>query len=664
MNGILALLALAMVMGTQNSKDPVLLTVGPEEVTQSEFEYIFEKNNNVASVEEEDLREYIDLYSKFRMKVLDAEAAYLDTSAEFKKELEGYRKQLARPYLTDKQAEEELVKEAYERMQYEVRASHILVMVDEDALPADTLAAYEKIQSYRAKIAGGEEFAAVAYAHSEDPSARTNNGDLGYFSAFRMVYPFESAVYNTPVGELSKPFRTRFGYHLVQVMDKRPTRGELKVAHIMVKDQAKSTEQEKQRAQEKLKQLQEYLAAGEPFEKLVRFSDDQSSAKKKGELPWFSTGQMVPAFEEAAYALEKTGEVSEVVKTMYGWHIIKLLDKKELPSFEEAKSDIKRKIKRDSRASKGVETLVANIKKEHSYKADLATIEPFYSIDLQERWTGEGFVHTNETMFSLAGKAYTQADFVDFIVDNQTATAAAKTRSAVYKLYESWVSKSCIAHENTLLEEKHPEFKALMKEYRDGILLFDLMDEKVWSKAVKDTLGLQQYYELTKESYRWGARVDASLYTCLDEAIAQRLRTLLSSRSPKLSDAELAVLTLGKGELSLSSDDILTVMNRENALNVQAESRTFAKGESLYLDRVPWAKGLTANQAQQDGSVVFANIYDVLAPQMKTFEEAKGQLTSDYQDYLEAAWVKELQEKYPVVINEEVLENILKNDAN
>lgn len=664
MNGILVLLALALASSVgEKTEDQVLMTVGEEEVMVSEFEAIFQKNNDINEVDEEYLREYTDLFINFKRKVLDAEEMQLDTSDAFQKELSGYRKQLARPYLTDKQAEEDLITEAYERMQYEVRASHILVKVEEDAIASDTLKAYNKALSLRNQIISGEDFVSLAKTHSEDPSAKTNGGDLGYFSAFRMVYPFESAAFSTPLGKVSMPFRTRFGYHILQVTDKRENRGEVKVAHIMIEELSMGgnppTKEEVATAKARKDELLELFERGETFEQLLRFSDDKSTSKKGGELPWFGTGQMVAAFEKAAFDLENIGDVSIPVKTMYGWHVIKLLDRRGVPTFEESKADIERKIKRDSRSSKGQDRLVNTIKKENNFK-EFANLEFFYTADLESIWSKEGMVSAGKLLFTLADKKYTQDDFVNYILVNRSPIDKTKQAQAINKMYVAWVNQVCIDLEDSRLEEKHPAFKALMNEYRDGIMLFDLMDAKVWSKAVEDTLGLEQYYQLTKENYQWGERADASVFTCMNLEVASRVRDLISNRrsTKGLSRKDLAALDLGKGEFYLTDEGVLKIINRENALNVQLENKQFSKGDNTYVDAV-WEQGITDNE-MSGNSVVFAEIRNILKPSLKTFEEAKGQVISNYQNYLESAWLNDLEERYPVVINEEVFQSILK----
>lgn len=672
--------------GDDKSED-IVMSVGPENVPLGEFESIFRKNNTEKEVNEEYLDEYADLFIDFKRKVLYAQENQMDTSASFKRELAGYRTQLSKPYLTDQAAEDELIEEAYERMQYEIRASHILINVAENATPSDTLKAYNEIKSLRSRIMKGEDFGAIAKAYSNDPSAKTNAGDLGYFSAFRMVYPFESAAFNTEVGDVSSPFRTQFGYHILKVVDKRANRGEVKVAHIMLEERDDATPQEIKGNQEKLQQLLESLDNGSSFEEMTRFSDDKSSASKRGELPWFGTGQMVPEFENAAFNLQNTGDVSKPVKSMYGWHVIKLLDKRGVPSFEDSKEQIKRNIKRDDRSNRGVESLVAKIKDEYNFteksgisrtignnhdfyitRLNLLTqefnngtsnLEPFCKIDYKN-WDRDSYTTQGRTMFTLDGIHYTQDDFADYLAENRIKADSANTCPMVRKRYDEWVTKTCLEYEDSQLENKYPEFKALMKEYHDGIMLFDLMDQKVWSKAINDSAGLMNYYNLTKENYRWDERAMSKVYTSKDEATANRVRTLLNNRynSNVLSSEEIAFLKFGKGEFFLSDDRILTLMNRYESNRLRISNKTFAKGESTAVDN-HWFNGLTANEKNIDGTVFFADVQDVKNGELKTFEEAKGEVITNYQNYLEAMWKLELEEKYPASVNKDVLYSII-----
>ena len=666
------------------SEDPsIVIQVGSEKVQLQEFESIFNKNNNEENVTREYLDDYTNLFIDFKRKVLYAQENQMDTSLAFKRELAGYRKQLARPYLTDQTAEDELVAEAYDRMKYEVRASHILITVSENATPKDTMEAYNTIKELRNRALKGEDFGQLAQQYSNDPSAKANYGDLGYFSAFRMVYPFESAAFKTSVGKVSDIFRTQFGYHILKSVDKRANRGEVKVAHIMIEERSNATSKEKTANQEKIQQLMQSLKDGESFEEMTKFSDDKGSAKNRGELPWFGSGQMVPEFENTSFNLSNPGDISKPIQTMYGWHIIKLLDKRDIPSFEDAEADIKNKIKRDARSNRGVESLISRVKEEYNFSEGKShTIQQdFYisrlnklnfdfddyshSIDLfckinYKTWDRASFTTEGKTMFTLDGIAYTQDHFADYLAVNKITFNSANSCSVVKERYEDWVNKTCLDYEDSKLEEKYPDFKALMKEYHDGIMLFDLMDQKVWSKAINDTLGLLNYYNLTKENYRWDERAITTVYTSNDEPTASRVRTLINNRynSSVLTSEEISYLDFGKGEFYLSDSRILKLMNRYRANNLKISSRSFEKGKSTVVDN-HWYNGLTNNETNLDGSVFFADVKELKNSEQKTFEEAKGEIITNYQNYLEAAWKVELEQKYPAQVYTDVLYKLI-----
>ena len=361
-----------------------LMTVGGDKVGKQEFENVFKKNNSklAANPDEKTVREYLDLYINFKLKVLEAKNYGMDTAAAFKKELAGYRKQLAAPYLTDKEVTEQLINEAYDRSKKEIRASHILINCKEDASAKDTLAAYNKIMAIRKKILEKkEDFGKVAMESSEDPSAKTNKGDLGFFSVFAMVYSFENACYKAKQGTVTMPFRTKYGYHIVKVVDSRPAQGEVKVAHIMLRATAKLSKEDSLRNQNKINEVYKMLEGGQKFEELAKqYSEDKGSAKNGGILPVFGTGKMVPEFESEAFALKNVNDYSKPFTTSYGWHIVKLVERKSLPSFDAAKADIKAKISRDSRADINKQSFIVKLKKEYKFIETPASLKKFYSM--------------------------------------------------------------------------------------------------------------------------------------------------------------------------------------------------------------------------------------------------------------------------------------------
>jgi peptidyl-prolyl cis-trans isomerase SurA len=630
----------------QSNKDNVLMTVGNSKITVGDFLNVYHKNNSVENAKDtKSLDEYVDLFVNFKLKVKEAEELGLDTVKSFKDELSGYRKQLAQPYLTDKAVNEKLLQETYTRLQTDVRASHILVKCNENALPKDTLDSYTKIMKIRARILKGENFNKVASEKgiSDDPSAKDNGGDLGYFTALQMVYPFETAAYNTKIGNISLPIRTRFGYHIVKVTASRKARGEVHTAHIMVKTPANMSKDDSLTAKTKITEIYNKLKAGEKFEDMaMQFSDDKASAKKGGELPWFGTNKMPAEFEEASFLLQNKGDFSLPVKTQYGWHIIKLIDKKGLASFDEMKNELKAKVTKDSRSQVGKESLLAKLKLEYACKENVKAREDFYKVIdttlFDGRWDIAKASSLSKTMFNLNDKIYTQKDFANYISSRQSKQSKVDIKMVVDNLYKQFVDESIIAFEESRLDIKYPEFKALMQEYRDGILLFELTDKKVWSKAIKDTTGSKEYYENNKNNYMWNERADASIYSCADEKIAKKVHDLLK---------------IGKAE-----KEIISEVNKNSQLNLQVESRTFNKGENDMIDK-NWTPGISeiiVFPSSKENIVISVN--KLLKPEPKSYIDSKGVVTADYQNYLEKQWLEELKLKYKVTIDKDVLATI------
>jgi peptidyl-prolyl cis-trans isomerase SurA len=633
---------------SQSGSDPIVLSVGDSKVSRSEFEAVYKKNNKETSGNvQKALEEYMELYINFRMKVKEAEEAKLDTGKAFRDELAGYRKQLSQPYLVDKEVSEKLLKEAYDRQKTDIRASHILIKCDQNALPKDTLAAFNKAMDVRKKVVAGEKFDELAKKYSDDPSAKDNGGDLGFFTSMQMVYPFENAAYNTPVGQVSSPVRTKYGYHILKVNDKRDAQGQILAAHIMVKVAKDAKPEDTVAAKTKINEIYQKLLSGGDFKDLAKqYSDDKQSATKGGELPWFGTGRMVPEFERSAFTLKNNGDFSAPIRTSYGWHIIKRLDRKGISSFEEQKNDLKQKVSKDSRSQLSKESIIARIKKDYSFSEDLKKRDEFTKVVdtnvFKGLWKMESAKNLKANLFKIGDKQYTQVDFATYISKHQAKRTATDMSVYLNSLYKQFVDESCIAYEDTKLEGKYPEFRNLMREYRDGILLFDLTDKKVWSKAVKDTVGLKVYYEANKNNYMWEERLDATIYTCKDAEIVKKVREMLSkqNKSTKPND-----------------DEIKAELNKDSQLNLKVEAGKFIKGENDILENVKWEPGLSSDIAI-NGQIAIVNVRGKVAPTPKTLNEAKGLVTADYQTYLEKEWIDSLRKKYPFQVNKEVLFSI------
>ena len=588
---------------------PAVEMLGTYPVPANEFAYVYRKNNSAAAdyATRQSVTDYLDLYTNFRLKVLEAEQRGLDTTQAFKRELDGYRQQLAQPYLTEKSVTDQLVREAYDRMGQEVSASHILIRVAPDAAPADTLAAYNKIAALRQQAVAGTDFGQLARANSEDPSARENGGKLGYFTAMQMVYPFESAAYRTPVGQISAPIRTRFGYHVIKVNDKRTAQGEIKVAHLMIRMNPSAAKADSLTARKKIDELYSRLKKGESWDKLVaQFSEDAGSAANGGELPPFGTGRMIPSFEEAAFKLQRPGDLSPPVQTPYGWHVIKLIEKQPLAKFADLEAGLKSKVSKDSRSELNKAAFLKRVRREDQFmeipaakaytfgKADTALVAGRFKYAFSP---GEGMKPAQAKtsggkmpLFLIKSKPYYVSDFLTYVQQNQRARPGAQPGFAMQQLYDQYVEQSLTEFEKGSLDTKYEDYRMLVKEYRDGILLFQLMDEKVWSKAIEDTVGLKKFFADNQTKYQWDQRVQGRVISAATPALLARVqKDLKTGRFPMANPgAKSLVFRSGTAELTKAGeaalDDLAKRMAGDTLTQVAITGRV-RKGEKASLAR-------------------------------------------------------------------------------
>ncbi|UBM63205.1 peptidylprolyl isomerase [Candidatus Sulfidibacterium hydrothermale] len=639
-----------------------LINIDGQKVTAGDFLKMYEKNGTEGN-DTTSLSNYLQLYINFRLKVLEAEKRGMDTLPGFKKELNSYRKQLARPYFTDKQVTDSLVKQAYQRLQYDIRASHILVRVSPNASPADTLKAWKKINHIRSEIIHGMDFEQAAVKYSEDPSARDikaipgkqrgrrgNHGDLGYFTVFNMVYPFEEAAYNTPVDSVSKPIRTRFGYHLIKVTDKRPAMGVAEVEHIFVALKPGYTKADSLAKAEKIQKIYQKIKAGMPFEEAARkYSEDRGSAGNGGKLPRFSSSRIVPQFVEQIDSL-KPGQISKPFQTIYGFHIIKLLDRKRPGSFKQEEPRLKEQVARDQRARKSKEAVLAKIKKEHHLRvyqdAKAAIFQAIDTTVLSGHFKTENLKgNWNHALMEIGEKeptVYVQEDFARFVEKNQHKGHYTNKAIMLDHLFKQFVDQNCLDYENQHLEDFYPDFKALMQEYHDGILLFNLMDQMVWTKAMKDTTGLKKYYTQHREKYKHGTEAAAYLFSFQKNELSR-----MDSIFKQYPDPEDLIHNLKKLKIKRQT--------------LKIDSGTFQHGDNRILDTIPWKPGYSKPIfSDVDNRVFVVYIKEIISPGLMSFDQAKGLVASDYQDLLEKNWVTQLRAKYPVKVNEKVLNKLIK----
>lgn len=628
-----------IVKGQSVDKD-VLFTVSEEPVYASEFLRVYKKNLDLVQDEsQKNIDEYLKLFTNYKLKLKEARSLNLHEKPSYKRELSNYKKQLAKNYITDSKVTDELVKEAYERTSYEVNANHILIKINENANPQDTLVAYNKITKLRDR-ALKEGFEKV---RAEVHNGQTVFGEkLGYFGGFKMVYKFESAAFNTEVGKVSKPFRTRFGYHIVNVLDKRKSRGERTVAHIMVVDKKQDSLTDK--SEVRIQDIYKKLNQGETFEALAKqFSDDKNSAPNGGKLKPFSSGQLrAKEFEDVAFNLENEGDISEPFKTDFGWHIVKLHNKKPVPSFEAIKPELVEKVKRDSRSKLIDDALVSKLKAKYNISYKRPNLDYFISIlneDYFNRaWKLPQDFKGSESLVKIDKKQFTYNDFGVYLSNSQRNTNTKESlESLVLKKYDAFLNESIIKYQENNLEFENVDYANIVTEYRDGLLLFDLMENTIWNTAKTDSTTIAEFYEANKENYIKPKRIQATVASSAKQKTLKKVSKLLSK--------------------NMALDEIKSLVNSNNEVDVIFTSGIMDATHQALPKGFEFKKGLSKILKHNDAYIV-VNVKEILPEQQKTLEESKGSVISDYQSFKEQNWLKGLSEKYPIKVNENVLEKI------
>ncbi len=646
---ILAILLIATSTMYAQSDETVLMTVAGQDVTVGEFRYIYEKNNgDGANYSTMSLNEYLDLYTKFKLKVAEAKSMGLDTVSVLNKELDGYRKQLADSYIMDKEVVKALSQELYDRKKEDVRLSHILMSISKRANAGEIESKRKAAIDLLNRIKRGEDFATVAKKYSEDKNSGKLGGDFGWLTAKLPsgFYDFENAMYNLKKGEVSDLVRSPLGWHIMKVTDSRPARGKIKVAHILKRtDKTNPT-----LAKKEIDRIFAELASGGDFAALaMKNSDDEKTAKKGGELAPFGIKVYEGAFEEAAFALDKDGDNSRPIKTKIGYHIIKRIEKIDLDKYPTFEAKTLASLKKDSRYETQKERVVEEIKKNAGYKLNNNTLNRFVNAQTPEIYTykWKAAEIKDDVLFTYGGKKdYKLSQFITYLKSNTRMRLRYDKKDpiaeSIEEMLEGYVKETTLKYEQSNLEERHPEYKSLMREYEEGILLFEASKQKVWDKASQDTIGLYTYYEANKTDYMWLPRAELATYTV--KTVDEKKAKDVYKCAKKKNDKELLEKFNKKDQMLLSSE-----INK-----VERASKS--------LGTIDWKEGARSELIIDDktGEATFNKILKIYKPMIKTLEEARGYVIADYQDQLEKEWVKELKAKYTVTLNEEVVKQLKK----
>ncbi len=639
---LLAVALLVTVSLFAQKNNTVLLTVDGQPITAGEFIRVYNKNLDLVKDDtQKDVDTYLELFTNYQLKLSEAKRLKLDEDPKYKREFLNYKKQLIKNYLSESKVTETLVREAYDRMAYDVKAVHVLVKLNSAA--KDTTKAYNELLGYRKRMLK-EGFEALRKDIHNGSTIFAE--DLGYFSAFKMVYDFENMAYKTKVGEVSMPFRTDFGYHIVKVIDKRPSRGTISAAHIMIALKQKDSLLD---PQERINEIYKKLQQGESFESLARqFSEDKSSARKGGELAPFKSGQLSSVtFEDMAFGLQKDGDVSEPFKTEYGWHIVKRLNKKDIQPYNEAKAMLRSRVKRDSR-SKLINSAMANeLKRKYVVEENKEALNYFESIlsdsYFMRSWRLPEDFSGSQILFTINDKPFSYGEFGQYLIKTQGAYLNKRIPLSllVEKEYKTFFENSILKFRETNLEEENEEFANILKEYRDGLLLFDLMEKEVWNKASKDTLGLKAFYNRNVDNYKWNDRIDIVMASSADESVASKVTK-----------------RIGKTE----AEDIKKEFNTDGKQNVIFTSGIFDVNDPILPQDLKVKKGVSKVYAHNNAFHV-VNVKEVLPSRVKTLDEARGNVINDYQKEIEDKWLLELKSRFKVVLNDKVL-RLVKSQLN
>ncbi|TBN04699.1 peptidylprolyl isomerase [Hyunsoonleella flava] len=635
---IILLLSISFGFAQVQHKD-VLFTVADEPVYVSEFLRVYNKNLNLVQDEsQKDIEEYLKLFVNYKLKLKEAKAQGLHKKSTYQRELGTYKKQLAKNYMTDADVNDALVREAYEHMTKDINANHILVRVAHDANPEDTLAAYNRIEDLRLRVLNDG---------FETTRKQVHNGEtvfgeeLGWFSAFKMVYEFEKAAYQTSVGEISQPFRTGFGYHIIKVLDKRKARGERTVKHIMIRPKENDTVFD---AEKRIREIHKKIQQGEEFEALAKeFSDDKNSAPRGGLLKAFSSGQLsVPEFEDIAFGLQNEGDISKPVKTEFGWHIIKLVNAKPIGAFEEIKPELEQKVKRDSRSKLIEKALISKLKEKYDIADKIPDLSYFVSIlneDFYQRtWKLPEDFKGDVPLLKIGDKQLTNADFADMLLSQQKRIIGKKSfDKIVIDAYTSFLNSNLKQYQEENLENENEDYAHILSEYRDGLLLFDLMESTIWEAAKADSIEVEKFYVKNKENYVLPVRVYAEVASSNSKKVIKKVAKLM--------------------EKNMAAEDIKALVNTNGEINVIFTTDTMDVSHQALPKTFEMEKGVSKVYKHNNGFIV-ANVSEVLPKKQKPYEDVKGLVMSDYQTYKEDIWLEELKNKYKVVINNDALKRV------
>lgn len=625
-----------------------LFSFGNNTVSKEEFLRAYNKNKSTEVDKEKALKEYLDLYSKFKLKVRAAKDLRLDTLPQLTADLQNFRSQIEESYLTNDNELNNLIDEAFLNAQKDLHVIHFFAGNNAGQPPADSLKAAKAIQEVYKQLVNGKKYFEKIVAEVSVKYTKVKSSDLGYLTAFSVPYEFEKIIYGLKTGETSKPHRSKNGWHIFQVTEERMAMGKWKIAQILFANPPGDVNLNNQLLLQKADSIYLKLQAGADFGEMAKqYSDDKLTYLTGGMMPEFTTGKFEPVFEKEVFKLTQDNEISKPFITPFGVHIVKRLSTSPVQTVKTDPAylfDLKQKVLQDSRVNIAKDLFSDNVIKVVGYKKNTQVKEADLfryadSVALNPAANGaKEFPVSNKVILSNGKNNVKGSAWLNFIREY-------KTNPEIYKgetyrqLQEKFIAIKSLEYYKNNLENYNADFRFQMDEFKDGNLLFEIMERKVWSNAVNDSAGLKKYYNQYKNKYLWGASADVIIINC---------------NNKKSAEESLAALNNGKDWKKIAE---------EGNNNIQADSGRYELSQIAFSETIKPVPGLitpiTVNPS--DGTSGFIKILRLHpANEQRTFEEARGLVINDYQVLIEEKWIAELKKKYPVKVNEKVFQSLLK----